>query len=169
MQATLARTQAGALLDYRWDDLRVFLALFRHRTLSGAGAALSLDASTVSRRLAGLEEALGATLFDRTRDGVLPTAAAEQLLSAAEDAENAAFAVARIAEGLERSPEGTVRITAPPLLVDAFLAPAMPGFRKRFPALTLELLASASFADLTRREADIALRMSRPSTGDLVA
>ncbi len=155
-------------MDYRWDDLRVFLALYRQRTLAGAGAKVGLDASTVSRRLSGLEEALGATLFDRSRDGVTPTDAAEQLFPAAEAVELASLTVLHVAEGLDGKVEGLVRITAPPLAVDAFLAPALPLFRTQLPDIRIELHASASFADLTRREADLALRTVRPTSGDLV-
>ncbi|HYG68111.1 MAG TPA: LysR family transcriptional regulator, partial [Anaeromyxobacteraceae bacterium] len=70
-----------------WDDVRLFLALCRSRTLGGAARTLGVDASTVSRRLVALERALAATLFDRGRDGVAPTEAAERLLPAAEEIE----------------------------------------------------------------------------------
>jgi DNA-binding transcriptional LysR family regulator len=154
---------------FSWDDVRVLLALFRVRTLSGAAAELGVNASTVSRRLAALEESLGARLFDRTPDGLLPTAAAEQLLPHAERLEQAASGLRSAAFGFETKPEGVVRLTAPPGVAEHFLAPALPKLLARYPGLRLEIDASIGYADLTRREADIALRVMRPESGDLVA
>ncbi|HEY8922751.1 MAG TPA: LysR family transcriptional regulator [Polyangia bacterium] len=154
---------------FSWDDVRVFLALFRARTLTGAGARLGVNASTVSRRLEGLEGALGARLFDRTPDGVVPTAATEQLLVHAERLEQAAQALGGAIEGFETRPEGVVRITAPPGVAEEFLAPALPRLSARYPELRVELDASLRVLDLTRREADLALRAVRPESGDLVA
>ena len=71
------------LVDYRWDDIRLFLALYRERTLAAAGVRLRVDGSTISRRLASFEDAVVHTLFDRTRDGLVPTAAASELLGLA--------------------------------------------------------------------------------------
>jgi DNA-binding transcriptional LysR family regulator len=152
----------------RWDDARVLLALLQARSLSGAGARLGVNASTVSRRLEALEAALGAHLFDRTPDGVLATAAAEALGPHAEAMERAANGLALAAQGREVAPEGEVRLTAPPGLVEFLLAPALPRLLRRHPGLRLHVDASVGYADLTRREADLALRMARPTTGDLV-
>ncbi len=152
-----------------WDDARVLLALLQARTLSGAGARLSVNASTVSRRLEALEGALGARLFDRTPDGVLPTALAEQLGPHAEAMERAAAGLTLAAQGRETLPEGEVRLTAPPGVAEFVVAPALPRLLKRHPRLRLLLDASVGYADLTRREADIALRLVRPTSGDLVA
>lgn len=154
---------------FSWDDVRVFLALFRARTLSSAAVRLGVNASTVGRRLDALETALGARLFDRTPDGVAPTAATEHLLAHAEKLEQAAHALGGAVEGLENRPEGVVRITAPPGVADHFLAPALPRLLSRFPAIRIELDASMRYLDLTRREADLALRPVRPDVGDLVA
>src|SRR5258708_14936791 len=82
----------------RWDDMPLFLALFRERNLLGAGRRLGLDASTASRRLASLEEATGARLFDRTRQGLAPTEAAEQMLPPAEEMERASVKLAHAAQ-----------------------------------------------------------------------
>jgi len=148
--------------------VRVFLALFRARTLSSAAVRLGVNASTVGRRLDALEDALGARLFDRTPDGVAPTAATEHLLAHAERLEQAAHALGGAVEGFETRPEGVVRITAPPGVAEHFLAPALPGLLRRYPDLRIELDASVRSLDLTRREADLALRPVRPESGDLV-
>jgi DNA-binding transcriptional LysR family regulator len=153
----------------RWDDAQVLLALLRARSFSGAGARLGVNASTASRRLDALEAALGAHLFDRTPDGVLPTAAAEALGPHAEAMERAAAGLALAAQGREASPEGEVRLTAPPGVAEFLLAPALPRLFRRHPGLRLTLDASIGYADLTRREADLALRTTRPTAGDLLA
>ena len=152
-----------------WDDVRVLLALVRDGTYKGAGKRLGVAPSTVGRRLDAMEEALGVRLFDRTPDGVQPTVLVEQLLPFAEQVEGAASALVNAVEGFESKPEGVVRLTAPPGLMDYFVIPRLPEFRQRFPGIRLELDASVTYADLTRREADLALRVLRPTTGDLVS
>ena len=153
----------------RWDDVRLFLALHRERTLAAAARSVGLDASTLSRRLVALEQALGTHLFDRTRDGLLPSAGAELLLPAAEEMAQAHASFARDAHSFERVAEGTVRLSAPPGLAEAFVVPALVRLRKRHPRIRVELDASLHFVDLTRREADLAIRTRRPQTGDLVS
>lgn len=155
--------------ELRWDDLRVVLALQRQGSLKRAAEQLRVNISTVSRRLDGLEELLGVHLFDRTPDGTRPTAAAEQLLPFAERMEEAAHGFVRGLEGFEVEPEGVVRITAPPGLVDHFLAPALVELCDAHPRLRIQVLSSIGYADLTRREADLALRIVRPAAGDFVA
>jgi DNA-binding transcriptional LysR family regulator len=167
--AKLAAMPANLQSQFSWDDVRIFLALFRARTLSGAAVRLGVNASTVGRRIDVLEEALAARLFDRTPDGVTPTAATEHLLGHAERLEQAAHAFGGAVAGFETRPEGVVRITAPPGVADHFLAPALPRLLGRYPDIRVELDASIRQLDLTRREADLALRAVRPERGDLVA
>lgn len=152
----------------RWDDVRIFLELYRARTLAGAGRRLGLDLSTASRRLAGLEARLEVPLFDRTRTGLLPTRAAAQLLEAAEEMERAALKLGRAAGGLEREVEGLVRLAAPPGVAEPFLAPALAALAAQHPGLRFEVLSGTRVMDLARQEADLALRTVRPRTGDLV-
>ncbi len=151
-----------------WDQVRLFLALMRARTLAGAAKRVQLDASNVSRRLARLEEELGVPLFDRTRDGLVPTSAAENLLAHAEEAELGIARFAAASAQVETRIEGVVRVTAPPGVADSFVAPLLAELHARHPRLTLELDASVGYSDLTRREADLALRTSRPESGDLI-
>jgi DNA-binding transcriptional LysR family regulator len=153
----------------RWDDVRLFLALYRERTLAGAGAAVGLDASTLSRRLSSLEEFLDTRLFDRGRDGLEPTEGAELLLPAAEEMAQAHARFVESVLGFERSVEGSVRLSVPPGLAETFVVPALSELRAKYPGLRLELDASMRFSDLTRREADLALRTRRPGAGDLVS
>ena len=152
----------------RWDDVRLFLALHRERNLSAAGARVGLDASTLSRRLGAIEEALAARLFDRTRDGLVATAAADLLLPAAEEMEAAHARFARDASRFEREAEGVVRVSVPPGVADAFIGPGLARLHAKHPRIRIELDASVRLLDLTRREADVAIRTIRPQSGELV-
>jgi DNA-binding transcriptional LysR family regulator len=163
----VAETQGRA--GPRWEDIELFLALYRGRTLAAAARSVSLDASTLSRRLAGLEAALGTPLFDRRREGLFPTAGAEMLLPAAEEMAQAHARLSRDASAFERVAEGTVRLSVPPGLAESFVGPALARLRRKHARIEIELDVSLQFADLTRREADIALRTRRPQTGDLVS
>lgn len=165
MQGMVASTQAS---PPRWEDVRLFLAVYRARTLAGAAGRIGVDASTISRRLAALEETLGATLFDRTRDGLVPTQSAEALLGGAEEMEAGLSRLVRDASLLESAVEGVVRVSVTPGLADVFLAPALVRLRARHPALRIELDASQRLVDLSRREADLAIRTIKPTGGDLV-
>jgi len=166
----LAFVQGGSTAgeSWRWDDVKLFLALCRARTVGGAAARLGVDASTVSRRLAALETALAATLFDRGRDGVTLTKAAEDLMPVAEAIEESMTRFTRAAEGLEREVSGSVRITCPPDAAEVAVAPLLPELLRRHPGLRIDLDAGEALLDLTRREADIALRVVRPTRGDLI-
>jgi DNA-binding transcriptional LysR family regulator len=155
--------------DFPWDDVRVFLALLRHRTFRGAAGALGINASTIGRRLDALEGGLGVRLFDRTPDGVLLTAAGERLAPHAERLEEGAHGLRSAVDGLETRPVGLVKITAPPGVAEHFLAERLPELYRRYPDLRIEIDASIAYADLSRREADLALRALRPTSGDLVA
>lgn len=150
-----------------WDEIELFLALGRSRTVGAAGKALGVDASTVSRRLTALEEVLGATLFERGRSGVSPTVVALDLLPVAEEIEASVARFSITAEKIEREVTGLVRITCPPDLAEVVIVPMLPELFLRHPALRIELEAGEALADLTRREADLALRTVRPERGDL--
>jgi DNA-binding transcriptional LysR family regulator len=170
MQTTFALMQrlrkAGQNLP--WDDVRLFLALCRSRTLGGAAEALGVDASTVSRRLAAMEQALSVALFDRGRDGVTATKAAEDLMPVAEQIEEAMGRFASEAEGLERVVSGLVRIACPPDAAEVVVAPLVSKLLARHTGLRIEIDPGEAVLDLTRREADLALRIVRPVRGDLV-
>jgi DNA-binding transcriptional LysR family regulator len=154
--------------DLLWDDVRVFLAVHRERNLGRAAKRLALDISTASRRLAALESKLGVRLFDRRREGLAATVASEQLLPPAEEMERCLFRFANTVDALEAVVEGTVRVTAPPGLAESFLAAPLTQLLREHPRLTIELESSSTMADLTRREADIAIRARKPASGDLL-
>lgn len=151
-----------------WDDVRLFLALTRARTVAAAARSLGIDASTVSRRLTTLEDALGTTLFVRGRDGLGPTQAAEELLPAAEMVEQGVARFTRTVEALERDVSGLVRLTCPVDLAEVVVAPTLRRLHEQHPGLRFTVDSSEALLDLTRREADIALRVVKPVRGDLV-
>ena len=152
----------------RWDDVRLFLALCRARTVNEASRALGVDSSTVSRRLTALEEALTATLFDRSHEGISATKAAEDLLPVAEEMEAVMLRFAHAADGLERAVSGLVRVACPPDVANVVIAPLLRELFTTHPALRVEIAPGEAVIDLTRREADLALRTVRPAQGDLV-
>jgi DNA-binding transcriptional LysR family regulator len=154
--------------ELKWDDVRLFLALCRSRTVSEAGRALGVDSSTVSRRLGALEQVLAASLFDRGHEGISATKAAEDLLPVAEEMEAVMLRFASAAEGLEREVSGLVRIACPPDVADVVVAPLLRELFARHPALRIEIAPGEAVIDLARREADLALRTVRPTQGDLV-
>ena len=156
-------------VEARWDDVRLFLALYRQRTLAAAAATVGLDASTLSRRLVALEEAVGITLFDRSREGLLPTEGAELLVPAAEEMAAAHAHFSHDLSTFERGAEGIVRLSVSPGVAESIVGPALVRLYEKHPHIQIELEASIRFVDLTRREADLAIRSRRPETGDLVS
>lgn len=157
------------LPDFRWDDLAVVHAVFTRGSLAGAARELGVRTSTVSRRVEALETALGARLFERTHEGVLPTEAAHLLMPIAERAIAVAQEAADAVAGLETEPEGTVVLTAPPGAAAYDIVPWLAEFQRRYPRIHVELDARVEYVDLLRREADIAIRAFRPQHGDLIA
>ena len=162
----VAAATLQAMFD--WDDVRYFLTLQRHATLAAAGAALTLDPTTVGRRLLKLEEELGARLFDRTPNGYVLTEAGHRLLPRAERIEREALGVERDVAGEDQKLEGVVRLTATEMLTTRFIAPQLRRFRERYPEIQLELQCTNLDVNLARREADIALRLARPTQEDLI-
>jgi DNA-binding transcriptional LysR family regulator len=144
------------------DDVRYFLAVGAARSIKGAARALKVDHTTVSRRLAALEIALGATLFERTPDGLVETDVGRSIRPIAERLEIVAAEIAEVAHAASDSLLGPVRIATTPLLADYFFVPALPGLRQRFPQVQFELYSGVTSVDMPRREADIAIRVLPP-------
>jgi len=152
-----------------WDDFRVFLALQRQRTLSGAARQLKVDQSTVGRRLAALEAAAGARLFDRTPVGYALTAAGEAVAASVAEIEGAALAFERRLLGQDTRLEGSVRLATSDSFAVWFLIPRLQALRERHPGIRVELLTGNPPVNLARREADVSLRLSKPEQPQLVA
>jgi len=150
-----------------WDDLRVLLALHRHRSFLAAGRSLGVATSTATRRIDALEAALGRPLVQRSSSGTATLPDALELVHLAEQLEHGLEA-ARRDEGAERSPlAGTVRISAG----EGFVRPLtlqLAELRRKHDALHFEVVAEARLADLARREADIGIRKARSSSPVLI-
>lgn len=151
-----------------WNDLKTFLVLARRGALTGAGAALGVSASTVSRRVADLEAALGSSLFVRHPTGYLLTDEGQALLGRLDPVEVALASIEAGTRDRAAAPQGVVRLAAAPIHVDPLLVPGLPEFRRRFPGIRLEIASEVRTIGLSRREADLALRLSRPEQGNLV-
>jgi DNA-binding transcriptional LysR family regulator len=152
-----------------WDDLRHFLAIARHGSLSAAARSLGVRQSTMGRRLAALEERSGAKLLQRTPRGYVLTPTGEAVLGNVERIESEALSVERVITGQDVKLEGTIRVTSVETLAVEILIPIFHAFQQAFPGVSLELVADARSLSLTRREAEVALRLSRPTQQELVA
>jgi DNA-binding transcriptional LysR family regulator len=152
----------------QWDDVRYFLALARHGSLSAAARLLQIEHSTVARRVASLEKSLGVKLFDRLPRGWTLTPQGQSLHERARLLEGDMQALQRAALG-QSALAGRVRVSSPPLLLNEFIMPHLDEFRAACPQIELELIGERRGAHLGRGEADIALRMNEPHEPDLVA
>ncbi len=152
----------------QWDDLRVVLALARGRTLEGAAQRLGADPSTVFRRARAIEKRMGVKLFERSRDGYLPTEAGEAAAQVAERVESEVLGLeAQIGCG-DAAPAGTLRVTTTDTIQNDLLMSRLPDFAARYPEVRVELAATNVFADLTKRDADVAIRPTRKPPDHLV-
>jgi DNA-binding transcriptional LysR family regulator len=148
-----------------WTDLRFFLELARSGTLSGTSRRLSVEHTTVARRIDRLEEQLGTTLFDRSREGYQLTEMGLSLLPHAEAMESAAVAAIDQMSGDQVSARGVVRLGMPEIFGTRVVAPMLVGLLKSHPELSVDLLLLPRFANLANREADIGVMLDAPNTG----
>jgi DNA-binding transcriptional LysR family regulator len=151
-----------------WDDLRLFLAVAREQSLSGAGKILRLDPATLGRRMARVEKGLGAVLFVKSPTGYALTEAGAQLLERAEAAEQAMrVATAQVAEPSDRL-RGQIRIGAPDGCANYLLPQVCARLIEANPELDIQIVALPRVFNLSRREADMAIGVSAPTAGRLV-
>jgi DNA-binding transcriptional LysR family regulator len=142
-----------------WDDLRLVLAVVQEGTLSGAARRLRVTHSTVFRRLDAIEKGLGVRLFERFRDGYSATPAGESVAELAARFADDFVALERRLSGQDLRPSGTVRLTTSDTIC-TILMQHVPALRTAHPEIQLEISISNAMANLTRREADIAIRPS---------
>ncbi len=150
-----------------WDDLRFVLALSRAGTASGAARELDVNATTVTRRLQALEEQIGVTLFERRATGMVPTDAGEAAVRAAQQVEESVLRLDAEIHGLDHALRGTLRISTMDLVLDLW-RDAFATFHREHPGISLSLTSSALPVDLSRREADVAIRFSASPPEQLV-
>ncbi|TNE79660.1 MAG: LysR family transcriptional regulator [Gammaproteobacteria bacterium] len=151
-----------------WDDLRYFRAVAECGSLNGARKKLGVNHSTVFRRIRGLEEKLGVRLFERRDARYHLTGAGEALMVRAEQVAQAIDEVDRLILGGDQTLEGTVRITCPDGFAYYELPPLLAEFQQHYPGIVVELLASSDDYNLSRMEADIALRATSEPPEHLV-
>ena len=156
-------------MDPDWDDLRIFLAVARAESLSGAAKALRLDPATVGRRIARLETALGAALFTKSPQGYAATAEGARLLDHAARVEETVAGAVGAARGQGDALSGLVRIGAPDGCANYLLPQVVADLCRDHPGLEVQIVALPRVFNLSRREADMAIGVSRPSGGPLLA
>jgi len=150
-----------------WDDLKIFLAVAREESLSGAGKRLKLDPATAGRRIARLEEELGATLFAKSPQGYALTEAGQRLTRHAELAEQAMLAAEEDIRGRSGQLSGQIRLGAPDGVANFLLPQVCSAIVGENPDLEIQIVALPRLFNLSRREADMAITVSPPTAGRL--
>lgn len=151
-----------------WDDLRFFLAVALSGSLSGAARSLGVSHSTIFRRIGNFEQQLGVRLFDRLPEGYVLTAVGEEMRDSVTRIEDEIAALSLKVAGQDQRPRGTIRITTTDLLAAGVLPRHVAAFRTEQPGIEIEVVVADSLLDLTRREADVALRIGNPTQETLV-
>ena len=154
---------------YVWDDLRLVLAIARAGKLAGGAAALGVNHSTLFRRLNALEKELGSKLFERLPTGYRPTESGQRLIEAAERMETEVLSLDRELTGRDTRLSGQLRVTCSETIAFRIITGEIARFRAAHPGITVDLSVDNRMLDLSRREADVALRALRPTRGDLFA
>lgn len=154
---------------FDWNQARAFLVTAEEGSLSAAARALGLTQPTLSRQVAGIEEALGVTLFERTSRALILTQTGTELLEHFRSMGSAANHISLTATGQSQTVTGKVVIAATNGMATYFLPPILKSLRTKAPELQVEIVASNEISDLRRREADIAIRHTRPQDVNLIA
>ena len=150
-----------------WDDIRIFLAVARAESLSGAGRMLKIDPATVGRRIARLEDALGAPLFAKSPNGYVLSDAGQRLMAHAMRAETAMEDAAEELAGTAGGMTGQIRVGAPDGCANFLLPQVCAAISVENPELEIQILALPRVFNLTRREADMVIAVSPPTAGRL--
>ncbi|PHS05726.1 MAG: hypothetical protein COA78_15050 [Blastopirellula sp.] len=154
---------------FEWDDLRIFLAILRGRSVRAASKLLNVSHSTVSRRLQAMEEQIGIKLFVRQPEGFVLTKVGEAMVERAEHIESEFLSLEREVFGRDAMLSGPVRISAPPLLAQHLLMPILAEFTELYPEIEIDMDATFDVADLRRRNADIAIRFQVSPDENLIS
>lgn len=155
--------------SFDWQLVRSFLAVLEAGSFTGAARSTGAHQPTLTRHVAELEAQLGTPLFERTGRGVVPTGAAMAIVGAARQMQAGATALSATISGRREHLGGTVRITTSQVAAAYLLPPLLAELQAAEPSIQLELVASNRVDNLLRRDADIAVRMARPSQGSLLA
>jgi DNA-binding transcriptional LysR family regulator len=152
-----------------WELYRSFLAVMREGSLSGAARELGMTQPSLGRHIRELENALDAPLFARSTLGLAPTDLARELMPHVQAMASASEALRRAASTRHSTVAGVIRITASEVVGAEVLPPILAAFRQQYPGIVIELSLSNQAEDLLRRDADVAIRMHRPTQNVLVA
>lgn len=150
-----------------WDDFRYVKAIADTRSLGGAAQSLGVNHSTVFRRLGQIEQHLGSRLFDRGRSGYTPTACGEDMIRLAERVADDVTAFERRVTGQDLRPSGELRITTNDMVLLHLLTGILVGFRRAYPEIMLDVVVSNTLLNLTKRDADVAVRATYRAPDDL--
>ncbi len=156
-------------VSFDWNQTRAFLATVEEGSLSAAARALGLTQPTLSRQVACLEEELGVILFERNRRSMTLTQSGLELVEFAREMGESATRISLAAAGQSQAIEGDVSITAPDLFSTYSLPKIVEKIRAQAPGINIEIISSNAVHDLTKREADIAIRHERPEQPELIA
>jgi DNA-binding transcriptional LysR family regulator len=156
-------------VSFDWNQTRSFLATVEEGSLSAAARALGLTQPTLSRQVACLEEELGVILFERNRRNMTLTQSGLELVEYAREMGESAMRISLAAAGQSQAIEGDVSITAPDLLSTYLLPKIVEKIRTKAPGINVDIISSNAVHDLTKREADIAIRHERPEQPELIA
>lgn len=143
-----------------WDDFRLVRAIADQRSLSGAAEALGVNNSTVFRRLNALEEQLGVRVFERARSGYLLTSAGEEMVALAARMSDSIVEFERRIAGQDVRPSGELRVTTTDTIFTHLVSPMFCAFRRKYPEITLDFVIENRVLNLSRRDADVAIRAS---------
>jgi DNA-binding transcriptional LysR family regulator len=152
-----------------WNDVQIFLALIRAGSVRGAGKKLAISHATVARRIEAFEKRLGVSLFNRLNTGYALTQAGEDLIASAENVESELHSIKRKLVGQDKKLAGTIKVTATELVASYFLIPELSNFMEMYPHTKVEFIETYLTLDLSRREADIALRIAKTPPDNLIA
>lgn len=154
---------------FEWDDLRIFLAILRGRSVRAAAKLMGVSHSTVSRRLQAMESQLGVKLFVRHPEGFVLTEVGETMVERAERVESEILSMEREIFGRDATLSGPIRISMPPLIAQHLIMPFITEFSALYPDIEIEIVATYDIANLTRRNADIAIRFQAEPEGHLIS
>lgn len=155
-------------IKFDWNRARAFLVTAEEGSLSAAALALDMSQPTVGRQVSALEEELGISLFERTNSGLVLTQSGADLMIEVKAMADAATNLSRLASGHVETVEGIVCISATEMMAAYVLPPIIEKLRNQWPKIEIEIIASSDTSDLSRREADIAIRNYRPTQQELI-
>lgn len=151
-----------------WDEFRLVRAIAEHRSLGGAAQTLGVNNSTVFRRLNALEETLGVRMFERARSGYLLTSAGEEMVTLAAKMQDSILDFERRIAGQDVRPSGELRVTTTDTMFSHLVAPMFCAFRQKYPEITLDFIIENRILNLSRRDADVAIRATAEPPETLV-